>query len=141
MTKVRIRTGEWVVVCDGAKALILENVGDEVFPNLHTREVRTQAQAATREAGTAAEPRRAGTKGHPAGGQDSERNFLEAVAERLEGAVRSGEVKALVLVAPPRALGIIRDASSPALKNAVRAEIDKDYVNLPVDQIERRLAG
>ena len=28
MSELMIRHGEWVVVCDGAKALVLENAGD-----------------------------------------------------------------------------------------------------------------
>ena len=39
MTKMKIGTGDWIVVCDGRKALILENLGDRMFPNLHTKEV------------------------------------------------------------------------------------------------------
>jgi len=35
---VSIRSKEWVVVCDGAKALVLENTGDAQDPNLKTRE-------------------------------------------------------------------------------------------------------
>ena len=42
MTKIKIDTGDWIVVCDGRKALILENRGDRMFPNLHTREVHEQ---------------------------------------------------------------------------------------------------
>ena len=39
MNKIRINAGEWVIVCDGRKALILENIGDAQYPNLHTREI------------------------------------------------------------------------------------------------------
>jgi len=39
MSKLKIGTGDWVVVCDGRKALILANQGDEKFPNLRRREV------------------------------------------------------------------------------------------------------
>ncbi len=39
MDKIKIGTGDWIVVCDGRKALILENLGDRMFPNLHTKEV------------------------------------------------------------------------------------------------------
>jgi release factor family 12 len=38
MDKAVIRQGDWVVVCDGRKALILENQGDEKYPNLRKRE-------------------------------------------------------------------------------------------------------
>ena len=47
MTKMKINTGDWIVVCDGGKALILENLGDRMFPNLHTREVIEQPDLAT----------------------------------------------------------------------------------------------
>ncbi len=144
---VRIEAGEWVVVCDGGKALILENVGDGVFPNLRTREVHTQADAATREAGTAAPPRTHQVEGvgrrgvNELGGQDSEQSFLIDVAARLDAALGAGEAKSFILVAPPRALGVIREACSPALRQAIRAEVDKDYVNMPVHEIEKRLAA
>ena len=52
MTKTIIDQGDWVVVCDGAKALILENVGDRKFPNLRSKEVRHQEDPMTHELGT-----------------------------------------------------------------------------------------
>ena len=39
MSALLIKHGEWVVVCDGAKALVLENTGDTKFPNLKTVQV------------------------------------------------------------------------------------------------------
>ena len=47
MQKLKIRQGDWVVVCDGKKALVLENVGDEKFLNLKTREAREQPDRKT----------------------------------------------------------------------------------------------
>ena len=52
MKHVRLEQGEWVVVCDGRKALILENVGDAKFPNLRTKEVHEQKNPPTHEQGT-----------------------------------------------------------------------------------------
>ena len=45
MSGLSIRNGEWVVVCDGAKALVLRNDGDAKFPNLKTVEVFEQKDA------------------------------------------------------------------------------------------------
>ena len=42
MAALLIRHGEWVVVCDGAKALVLENDGDIRAPNLKTVQVFEQ---------------------------------------------------------------------------------------------------
>jgi protein required for attachment to host cells len=36
---------------------------------------------------------------------------------------------------------VLRDAYSPALREAVREEIAKDYVNKPVYEIEKLLAA
>lgn len=145
---VSIRNKEWVVVCDGAKALIFENAGDAALPNLKTREVYEQKDAATHELGTDAPGRAAGVDGknRSAVGQTdwhrrNEQAFLQDLAKRLEARINAGEVKSIVMVAPPKALGVLRAAYSRTLKDAVRIEIDKDLVSVPVDEIERRLAA
>lgn len=148
MTGLSIRTGEWVVVCDGAKALVLENVGDAKFPNLKTIEVFEQKEPATHELGADA-PGRAFSSvgsGRSAVSQtdwhdQAEQQFLIQLAHRLDAAVSAGKIKSLVVIAPPRALGVLRPAYSHALKGAVRAEIDKDLVKMPVHEIEKRLSG
>ena len=63
------------------------------------------------------------------------------LAKRLDAAVTAGETKSLILIAPPRALGMIRHAFSAAVRDAVRAEIHKDYVKMPVHEIEKHLAA
>ena len=148
MTEIRIRAGEWVVVCDGAKALILENAGDATFPNLKTREVHEQPDRSTHEIGTDTPGRAFNSVG---GGRSaveqtdfhdqSEQRFLTDLAKRLEAAVTAGEMKSLILIAPPRALGVLRQAASGNLRHAIRVEIDKDYVKLPVHEIEKHLAA
>ena len=52
MNRIKIGTGDWIVVCDGRKALILENRGDRMFPNLHTREVHEQPDPSTHALGS-----------------------------------------------------------------------------------------
>jgi len=148
MTEIRIRAGEWVVVCDGAKALILENAGDATFPNLKTREVREQSDRPTREIGTDAPGRAFNSVGSSRSAMEqadfhdqAEQRFLTELAKRLDAAVTAGEMKSLVLIAPPRALGMLRPAYSQALKNVLRAEVDKDFVKMPVHEIEKHLTA
>jgi protein required for attachment to host cells len=148
MSKVKIRQGDWVVVCDGAKALVLENVGDDVFPNLKTREVHDKPNGPAR-----GQERDAPGRAFQAGGrarsaveqtdklEQAEHDFLDKLAARLDAAVKAGETKALIVVAPPRALGVIRNAYSQNVRAAVRAEIDKDLVKLPLHKIEEQLTG
>ena len=148
MAILKIRSGDWVVVCDGAKALILENAGDAVSLNLKTKEVREQPDVKTHEQGTDAPGRSINSIGARRSAmeptdwhQQGEDRFLTELSKRLNAAVTSGEAKSLVLIAPPRALGVIRQAATPNLRKAVRAEIDKDYVRMPVHEIEKKLAA
>jgi len=67
--------------------------------------------------------------------------FLKKLADELNAVVLSGKLRALAIVATPRALGVIRQAYSAAPRSAVMAELARDYVNVPVDEIEKRLFG
>ena len=145
---LRIHQGEWVVVCDGTKALVLENVGDEKFPNLKTKQVYEQDDPRTHEQGTDApgrainsiDSRRSAVEQTDWHTQQEER-FLRKLARQLDAAIDAGRIKSLILVAPPRALGVLRQTYSHNVRSALRAEIDKDFVKLPVHEIEKHLAG
>jgi protein required for attachment to host cells len=148
MSELKIDQGEWVVVCDGRKALVLENVGDDKFLNLKTKEVYEQEDAKTSDLGTDAPGRsinsvdaRRSSMEQTNWHDQAEQAFLEKLVGRLNAAVEAGEAKKLVLVAPPRALGVIRQAYSSSLRDALRGELDKDLVKLPVHEIEKHLAG
>jgi protein required for attachment to host cells len=148
MPDLKIASGEWVVVCDGGKALILENAGDARFPNLRTRETYEQKHPATHEQGSDVPGRAFASVGGSRSAVEqtdwhdqSERNFLKNLANRLDAAVTGGEVHSLIMVAPPRALGMIRQAYSPHVRDAIRIELEKDYVKLPVPDIETHLCG
>ncbi|TPQ36907.1 host attachment protein [Bradyrhizobium guangdongense] len=146
MSKMRIQKGEWLVVCDGRKALILENIGDGMFPNLHTREVHEQPNPSTSAQGTDAPGRLNASVGSARSSveqtdwhDEAERAFLKTLAGRLDSAVSSGETAALTMVASPRALGMIREDYSASVRKALRGEIHKDLVKLPVYEIEKQL--
>jgi protein required for attachment to host cells len=146
MSALLIYHGEWVVVCDGAKALVLENAGDAKFPNLKTVEIFQQKDLPTHELGSEKPGRTMSSVGHGRSAYEQtdwhnqqEETFLTALAHRLDAAVTAGKIKSLIVVAPPRALGVLRPAYSHGLKKAVRAEMDKDLVKLPVYEIEKHL--
>jgi protein required for attachment to host cells len=148
MSKLKIAQGEWVVVCDGAKALVMENVGDEKFPNLKTLKVYEQDDPKTHEQGTDAPGRsinsidgRRSAMEQTDWHDQAEQRFLRRLAAELDAEVNAGKTKALIIVAPPRALGVLRQEYSHNLRKALRGEIDKDFVKLPVYEIEKHLAG
>ena len=135
-----------MVVCDGAKALVLQNIGDAKFPNLKTVEVFEQDDLATHEQGSDKPGRAMASVGNMRNAlaqtdwhDQSEQAFLTQLAKHLDAAVTAGKAKSLIVVAPPRALGMLRPAYSHAVKGAVRAEVDKDLVKMPVGDIEKHL--
>ncbi|HZT27041.1 MAG TPA: host attachment family protein [Pseudolabrys sp.] len=148
MSALTIRNGEWIVVCDGKKALVLQNDGDAQLLNFKTVKVIEQKDMATHELGTD-RPGRAqavGSGPRSSVGQtdwhdQAEHTFLTHLAEFLDRSLAAGQTKSLVMVAPPRALGMLRPAYSNALRGAIRAEIDKDLVKMPVHEIERHLSA
>jgi protein required for attachment to host cells len=143
-----VRRGDWVVVCDGKKALLLENLGDTKVLKLKTREVHEQPDAKTSDQGTdkpgrsvnSIDSRRSAMEQTDWHVQEEER-FLQRLASRLDAEVNAGNAKSVIMVAPPRALGVLRQAYSQNLRNVLRAEIDKDLVKMPVDQIEKHLVA
>jgi protein required for attachment to host cells len=148
MSDLLIHRDEWVVVCDGAKALVLENVGDTKFPNLKMRKVYEQQDLPTHLLGADKPGRTHSSAGSGSSSvtqtdwhNQAEQAFLTDLAQKLDAAVTAGKTKSIILAASPRALGMIRPAYSHALRAAVRAEVDKDLVKLPVHEIEKHLTG
>jgi protein required for attachment to host cells len=148
MSRTKIQHGDWVVVCDGRKALILENRGDEKFPNLRTKEVHEHEDPPTHALGTNTPTRVHASVGTARSSveqadwhREAERLFLEKLAHRLGAAVTAGEVKKLAIIAAPRALGMLRSTYPAAVRTAIRLEMDKDLVRMPVHEIEMKLAA
>ena len=94
MNKGSTHAGELVVVCDGRKAMILENLGDAMFPSLQMREVLEHEDSPTHLQG-AAPPGRVHQSFGPARSavaqtdwhDDAERSFLSKLAHHLSAAV------------------------------------------------------
>jgi protein required for attachment to host cells len=149
MDKIKLDSGDWVVVCDGRKAIILRNAGDAAYPNLKTEEVREHKAAPAHELGVsppvrthtaavAGSTRRSSieqTDWH----EQEERTFLKELVGHLDKLLTAAKTAKLIMVAPPHAIGVLRKAYTPAVKSKLRAEIERDYVKLPLGEIEQRL--
>ena len=99
MASLKIERGEWVVVCDGAKALILQNAGDARFPDLRTRESYEEKHPPAHEQGTDEPGRTQASVGSARSAMEetdwheqAERSFLAKLASRLDAAVTAGEI-------------------------------------------------
>lgn len=143
---MKIGYGDLIVVCDGKKALLIENEGDEMLAKFATREVYEQPQQPSHELGTdkpgRVEEMATGSRSavEPTDFHDQEEAaFLTRLSKHLDALIGSGRTHHLIIVAPPRALGGLRKSYSAALRKAIRAEIDHDLTHLPVPEIEERL--
>jgi protein required for attachment to host cells len=148
MPESLLRHGAWIAICDGQRALLLENKGDRKFPKLETRQVFKQENPPTHLQGSAP-PGRAFS---PMGGGRSaieepdfhdlaEQDFLRHFAENLDHSIGEHKIRALVLIAPARALGMVRPHLSAATRRVLIAELDRDYVKLPLHEVERHLSA
>ena len=145
VTKFKLLKGDWVIVLDGCKALFLQNLGNEANLSLAAREVRDQPDPPNRELYTdrPGKVHQSATSGRSAvelvdRHDAAERAFVEGVAARLAQLAGSDNKARFTIVAPPRALGMIRKVYTPALKPALNVELAHDWVHLPVAQIESR---
>jgi protein required for attachment to host cells len=148
MSEIKVPWESWVIVCDGAKALVLQNAGDNQHMNLQVRETFEQPNEADRDIG-AGKPGRS----HQADGlggsaveetswhDQAEDAFLKQVASKVDELVHEKDAKRIVLVAPPKALGKLRPNLSAGAQAAITFELAKDLTNIPIDQIERHLAA
>lgn len=147
MSTATIAHNSWVLVCDGAKALILRNKGDQELLNLVPVEIFSGHQPPTRDLGTDRQGRVYQSQGGARSSMqetdwhdEAEVTFLVQVAERLSGLVRQKDIANVVLVAPPRVLGILRKRLDPSTRAAVATEVAKDLVKFPIPEIERYLS-
>lgn len=147
MTKLAIPHDAVIFVGDGRKALFLRNDGDAKFPNLKTERVFAEENPPTHEQGTDRPGRGAESSGtHRRSSVEQtdwhhleEHRFTERVASALEALVRSRNVPALVVVAPPRTLADLRRDFHADVRKLIVAEVGKDLTKHPVAEIETHL--
>jgi protein required for attachment to host cells len=62
--------------------------------------------------------------------------FAKDLADRLRSWALENRFSALVLVADPRTLGVLRAELHKAVRERLTGEVDKDLTQMPVDEIE-----
>lgn len=148
MEKLRIPRESWVVVCDGVKALFLRNDGDAELLNLIPVEVYGDETNAFQSSASDRAGRVYQSQGQMRSSvdetdlrQQAEDAFTDDIARRLDELVRNHTIAHLTIVAPPKALGALREQLTSIVRATVKGEIAKDFTMLPIPEIEERLAG
>lgn len=136
----------WVVVANQSRARIFSlesprgqwrELEDLVAPDvrLHDRELESDRPGHTVGAGGHGHTMR---KRHSLKEQAAVR-FASDMSERLTAGTGDGDVAALVLVAPPRFLGLLREALPQRVSSLVVHSLDKDLVSLRSEDIRAHL--
>lgn len=149
-----IPTEALVMVGDGARALFLRNTGTPLEPRLEFENIMSQENPATRDQGTD-RPTRGAKFGNAPSSQAgaprsnieqddwhqlNEDRFAKDMAERLYELAHAGRYQHLVIVAPPRALGALRQQLHAEVLQRVVAEVPKEFAGAPIARIQEELS-
>ena len=142
----KLKTGAWVLVADGEKALFLENEGDTQDYNLKVRRKEEHENPPAREQ-AANRPGRLndGPGEHKSALDDTDwhelekERFADDLAEILYKRAHRGAFKEIVLIAAPDTLGALRNVLHPEVSRCVVEEIPKNLTNMPIDKMEKHI--
>lgn len=144
----RIRTGDWILIADGEKALFLVNDGDEDFPDFNVVRIEAQENPPTREHGTDSPGRfndgpsvQRSAVGETDWHSFEKERFAHEVSGILYRQAHRGEFNRLVLVAAPKVLGTLRAEMHKEVADCVIAEVPKTLTNHPLDKVEQLLVA
>lgn len=139
-----------VLVADGRALLLLRNHGDEAMIDLRVEAHDEQDLSRDHEqksdlAGQSGAPANIGMHGGTFAETDyhqqAEDRWAKAAAEMLHKRALAKDFQALVVVAPPKTLGVLRKHYHKAVEALLIGELDKEMTDRPVPEIEALLTG
>jgi protein required for attachment to host cells len=137
-----------VLVADGRKMLLFRNHGDESQIDLRTeahdaREDRKDREIKSDAPGTVKQSFGSGhsTYEEPDFHQQEEDRWIKDAADELRTRVLRNDFDALAIVAPPKALGVLKKALHKEVERRIVCTVDKEMTGRPVPDIEALLNG
>ena len=137
-----------VLVADGRKMLFFRNHGDEDQIDLRTeahdarddrkdREIKTDAPGLVQHSFGSGRS----TYEEPNFQQQEEDRWIKDAADELKERALRNDFDALAIVAPPKALGVLRKCLHKEVEKRVVCTINKEMSGRPVPDIEALLVG
>ena len=137
-----------VLVADGTKILFLRNHGDENQIDLRTeahdqredrkdREINTDAPGTTKQSAGYGRS----TYEEPDFQQQEEDRWIKDAADDLKARVLRNDFDALAIVAPPKALGILKKSLHKEVEKRIVCTVNKEMSGRPIPDIEALLKG
>jgi protein required for attachment to host cells len=137
-----------VLVADGTKALFLRNQGDQNQIDLRTeahdkrddrkdREIKTDAAGTQGQRWGDARPAMDETDFH----QQEEDRWVKKAADDLRQRALRNDFDALAIIAPPKALAVLRKELHKEVQKRIVLTINKEMTDRPIPDIEELLVG
>ena len=137
-----------VLVADGRKMLFFRNHGDENQIDLRTeahdaREERKDREIKTDAPGTTKQSAGYGRSTYEEADfqQQEEDRWIKDAADELKARVLRNDFEALAIVAPPRALGVLKKCLHKEVEKRVVCTVNKEMSGRPIPDIEALLKG
>ncbi len=145
---LKLEKNTWVVVADGEKALFLCNKSGAVSPSLAVERIEQQDNPPQSEQ-VSDRPGRRADNGYAQRSAMEEADWHQLAKDRfaaqlsdiLKRMVQRGKIKRMVLVAPPRVLGELRDQMHDTVTKTVIAQIPKTLTGHPLPDLQKIVIG
>lgn len=140
--------GALVLVADGKKTLFLRNHGDAGIIDLRTeahderadpadRDIRSDSKGVSSPSAGSGRDTKDETDFH----QQGEDRWIKDAAEEINRRALSNDFEALVVVAPPKALGVFRKKLHKQAERRIILTVNKEMTDRPIPDIEELLVG
>ena len=137
-----------VLVADGRKMLLFRNQGDENQIDLRTeshdarkerkdRDIKTDAPGLVKQSAGFGRSTYEETDFH----QQEEDRWIKDAADELKARALRGDFTALAIVAPPKALGVLKKCLHKEVERRVVCTVNKEMSGRPIPDIEALLNG
>ena len=135
-----------VLVADGRKVLFFRNHGDENQIDLRTEahderedrkdsDIKADAPGAVKQSAGYGRSTYEETDFH----QQEEDRWIKDAAEELKARVLRNDFEALAIVAPPKALGVLKKCLHKEVERRIVCTINKEMSGRPIPEIEAML--
>src|SRR5678815_5300204 len=137
-----------VLVADGKKVLFLRNHGDQNQIDLRTeshdarkdrkdQEIKTDAPGTNKQSMGYGRPAMDETDFH----QQEEDRWVKEAADELKKRALRNDYDALAVIAPPKALGVLKKCLHKEVQKRIVVTINKEMTDRPIPDIEGLLVG
>ena len=137
-----------VLVADGRKMLFFRNHGDENQIDLRTeahdaREERKDREIKTDAPGTTKQSAGYGRSTYEEADfqQQEEDRWISEAADELKKRALRNDYDALAVIAPPKALGVLRKELHKEVERRIILTVNKEMTDRPIPDIEDLLVG